>query len=183
MAQATGLRFAGGLALRARARVALDAGDATGAAELALASAAALTELGTRVEAALSRGLAGRALAAAGERERAVAELSEAAAALDRAGAERSRAEAERDLRRLGRHGPARRSGERSDAAGLESLSSRELEVARLIVDRRTNAQIASELFISQKTVETHVRNLFFKLSVSSRVDIARAVERAERDA
>jgi len=55
--------------------------------------------------------------------------------------------------------------------------------VARLIVDRRTNAEIASELFLSPKTVESHVRNLFQKLGVSSRVDVARVVERAERTA
>jgi DNA-binding CsgD family transcriptional regulator len=54
-----------------------------------------------------------------------------------------------------------------------------ELEVARLIVDRRTNAEIAAELFLSTKTVEIRVRNLFHKLGVSSRADVARAVERA----
>ena len=55
--------------------------------------------------------------------------------------------------------------------------------MARLIVDRRTNPQIAAELFLSQKTVETHIRNLFQKLDVSSRVDVARIVERADREA
>ena len=64
----------------------------------------------------------------------------------------------------------------------LESLSERELEVARLVVDRKTNKQIAAELFVSLKTVEAHMRNLFRKLDVSSRVEVARAVERAERN-
>ena len=53
--------------------------------------------------------------------------------------------------------------------------------MARLVVDRRTNAQIAAELFLSTKTVESHIRNLFHKLDVSSRVEVARAVERADR--
>ncbi|HEX3206492.1 MAG TPA: helix-turn-helix transcriptional regulator [Propionibacteriaceae bacterium] len=53
--------------------------------------------------------------------------------------------------------------------------------MARLVVDRRTNAEIAAALFLSQKTVETHVRNLFHKLGVSSQAEIARAVERADR--
>jgi DNA-binding CsgD family transcriptional regulator len=49
--------------------------------------------------------------------------------------------------------------------------------VARLVVDRKTNPQIAAELFLSQKTVETHLRNIFRKLDVGSRVELARAVE------
>jgi DNA-binding CsgD family transcriptional regulator len=55
------------------------------------------------------------------------------------------------------------------------------MELARLVVDRKTNPEIAAELFLSQKTVETHLRNIFRKVGVSSRVDLARAVERAER--
>ena len=54
--------------------------------------------------------------------------------------------------------------------------------MARLVVDRKTNPQIAAELFLSQKTVETHLRNIFRKVGVSSRVELARAVERADRD-
>ena len=53
--------------------------------------------------------------------------------------------------------------------------------MARLIVDRRTNAEIAAVLFLSTKTVESHVRNLFNKLGVSSRAEVARVVERADR--
>jgi DNA-binding NarL/FixJ family response regulator len=52
--------------------------------------------------------------------------------------------------------------------------------VARLVVDRKTNREIAAELFLSQKTVETHLRNIFNKMDVTTRVALARAVERAE---
>ena len=95
----------------------------------------------------------------------------------------RGRDEAERELGRLGRRRHRRTRKGAGGEGGLDSLTERELQVARLIVDRRTNAQIAAELFLSPKTVETHVRNLFNKLSVSSRVDVARAVERADREA
>jgi Bacterial regulatory proteins, luxR family len=39
-----------------------------------------------------------------------------------------------------------------------------------------------AELFLSQKTVEAHPRNIFRKVGASSRVELARAVERADRD-
>ena len=182
-AAATGLRFAAAAAGRARGRVALAAGDAAGAAEHALASAAAAAEVGAVAEAALSRTLAGRALAAAGEPGRAVEQLERAAAELEACGALRYRDEAERELGRLGRRRHRRTRRGQLDGAGVAALTERELEVARLIVDRRTNAQIAAELFLSQKTVESHVRNLFQKLDVSSRVEVARAVERADREA
>ena len=62
--------------------------------------------------------------------------------------------------------------------AKVASLTGRELEIARLVVDRRTNPEIAAELFLSIKTVETHMRNIFRKLDASSRVEVARIIER-----
>ena len=50
-----------------------------------------------------------------------------------------------------------------------------------LLMDTDSNAQIAAELFLSPKTVKSDVRHLFQKLDVSSRVEVAREVERAER--
>jgi DNA-binding CsgD family transcriptional regulator len=182
-AASTELRFGAALAGRARARLALAGGDPAVAAEHALGSVGAAEEIDAVAEAALSLLVAGRALAAAGEADRAAEPLERAAAALERAGAVRYRDEAELELGRLGRRRHRRTRPGRSDGAGVEALTERELQVARLIVDRRTNAQIAADLFLSKKTVETHVRNLFVKLDVSSRVDVARVVERADREA
>jgi DNA-binding NarL/FixJ family response regulator len=68
-----------------------------------------------------------------------------------------------------------------SDASGLDSLTAREREVAELVTDRKTNDEIATELFLSVKTIETHLRNIFRKLDVSSRVEVARLLERERR--
>ena len=37
---------------------------------------------------------------------------------------------------------------------------------------------MAAELFLSEKTIESHLRNIFVKLGASSRVEVAREVER-----
>ena len=137
--------------------------------------------MGARVDAALCRVLAGRALAAAGDTDRADGELEHAAAELDACGALRYRDAAEREWRKLGGHPPTRARAKEASGEGLDALSRRERDVARLVVDRRTNPEIAAELFLSVKTVETHMRNMFRKLDVSSRVDLARAVEASIR--
>ena len=180
-AAAVGLRLPTAMAQHAAAAVALDAGDPVGAAASALASAALADEVGAPVWAATARTLAGRALAQLGERDRALAELETAAAELERCGATRYRDAAERELRRLGQHIHRRTRPGKVDGTGIESLTERELQISRLVVDRRTNREIAAELYLSQKTVETHLRNIFRKLDADSRVDVARIVEQADR--
>jgi DNA-binding NarL/FixJ family response regulator len=179
VARETGLPVTTCYARRARAAVLLASDDATGAAAAALDAAQAADAAGARIEGARSRTLAGKALNAAGERDRAIAELESAEIVLADCGAERFHQEAARELRRLGRRASPRTRRGRADAAGIESLSGRELEVALLVVDRKTNPEIAADLFLSKKTVESHLRNIFRKLDVSSRVELARAIERA----
>jgi len=180
-AAAVRLPLATAWADRAAAAVALSSGDTSRAIERALASADAAQDVGAPIEGALSRTLAGRALAKAGQGERAVAELQRAAAAFEACGALRYRDEAERELGKLGHRRHRRTRPGKTDGTALESLTERELQVARLAVDGKTNPQIAAELFLSKKTVESHLRNIYRKLDVSSRVALARAIERAAR--
>ena len=173
------LTFATAMARRAAAAVAMHRGDALAAAEHALAAAAAADATGARIEAARARTLAGRALGRAGRRERAVAELRRAAEQLGACGAARYRQEAERDLRRLGHRVHRRARPGKPDGSAIATLTQREAEVARLLLDRRTNPEIATELFLSVKTIEAHLRSIFRKLDVASRYDVARVLERA----
>jgi DNA-binding CsgD family transcriptional regulator len=65
-------------------------------------------------------------------------------------------------------------------APGSEALTPRESEVLDLLVQGRTNRQIAKQLYISEKTVSVHVSNLLAKLGVRSRAEAAALVRRAE---
>jgi ATP/maltotriose-dependent transcriptional regulator MalT len=179
-ARRVSLPLADSMAHRAAAAVALAAGDPDAAAERALAAVAAAEAIDARVDAGVARTLAGRALAAAGRRDRALDELEHAAAQLDACGALRYRSQAEHELRKLGRNPYRRTSAKNATGVGVETLTAREAEIARLVAERRTNPEVASELFLSVKTIETHMRNIFRKLEVTSRLDVAPALERAE---
>jgi DNA-binding NarL/FixJ family response regulator len=61
-------------------------------------------------------------------------------------------------------------------------LSDRELEVYELLVQGRTNRQIAETLFIAESTTKVHVKHIFEKLGVRSRVDAVRAWNGTVRD-
>ena len=57
------------------------------------------------------------------------------------------------------------------DETGL--LAKREVDVARLVADGLSNKQIGARLFISERTVDSHVRSILNKLGFNSRVQIA----------
>jgi ATP/maltotriose-dependent transcriptional regulator MalT len=172
-------------AVRARAALLLAQGSAAHAAARAIEAAELLDVPGVPIEAAQARVLAGRAFAAEGDSEAAVEQLEGTLTTFAEKGARRSHDEAARELRGLGQRvrRPRRTPDEASapvavDLAGdgLTELSPREREVAALIAAGNKNREIATELFLSEKTVESHVRNIFAKLGVSSRAAVAGAV-------
>ena len=58
-------------------------------------------------------------------------------------------------------------------SAKLDTLSPREMEIMELISQSMTNEEIADKLFISSKTVKTHLRNIFVKAEIRNRVEAA----------
>jgi DNA-binding CsgD family transcriptional regulator len=57
---------------------------------------------------------------------------------------------------------------------GWKSLTASELTVAQLVGQGLTNRDVAARLFVSPHTVSSHLRHVFTKLGVNSRVELAR---------
>jgi DNA-binding NarL/FixJ family response regulator len=68
------------------------------------------------------------------------------------------------------------RASERADLAHGDRLTSREREVATLVGQGASNKQIAHRLTISIKTVKAHLTNIFKKLGVTTRLQLALSV-------
>lgn len=67
----------------------------------------------------------------------------------------------------------AARKGRSVNSGALEGLSPRENDVLRMLADGLTDREIASALYISPRTVETHVSNILHKLDVRKRAEAA----------
>jgi DNA-binding NarL/FixJ family response regulator len=142
-------------AAQARGAVALADGDPAAALAALRRAAQAWQQLEAPYDAARTRALIAIACRALGDDEAVALELAAARDAFERLGAAP-------DIARV----DAIMGGGTEEARGL---TTRELEVLRLLAAGRSNRQIASALVISEHTVARHVQNIFRKLDVSSR--------------
>ena len=133
---------------------------------------AAWEKTGRVVEAAWARLRQAGCLATARQRDEATAVVAGVQSLADDLGAAGLRAAADALDTRIA--GTGRRGGD-----APYGITSRELEVLRLVASGRSNAQVAEELFISPKTVSVHVSSLLGKLQASSRTQAVATAQQA----
>ena len=148
---------------------------------MALALAGEAVAIAGRVDNPLLLGRArlvlGRAYAESGDRAVAVVELRAAETTLAGCGAVREADAVGRELRRLGER--AVRRTRPGTVVGIDALSTRESEVATMVATGRTNKDIAAALFLSEKTIESHLARIYTKLEVHSRAALTAITTRA----
>jgi DNA-binding NarL/FixJ family response regulator len=121
-------------------------------------------------------------LARGGDTNAARAALTEAIRAYLGLGAAWDVRRADARLREYGiRRGP--RIVRRRPTNGWEALTPTEARVAALVAQGRSNPDIAAEMLLSRRTVQTHVSNILAKLGYNSRIDIAREAARHQHSA
>lgn len=89
---------------------------------------------------------------------------------------------ADRRLREYGVRRGVRGKREARDASGWQALTSTELRIASMLADGQSTPSIAANLYLSPRTVQTHISHVLTKLGASSRVDIVREVFRQRAD-
>ncbi|HEX2046472.1 MAG TPA: AAA family ATPase [Acidimicrobiales bacterium] len=165
MARGVGSPLYRGIARRCRGLLQRDAGQLLDAATILRGAARPLETAFACEDAAVVLGDQGKV-------PEAVSLLDEAVVAYERVSAARDVARAHAALRRLGvRHG--RRGPRPRQRSGWGSLTKSERDVVDLVVDGLTNAEIGARLFVSGRTVETHLSHVYRKLAIGSRVELA----------
>jgi DNA-binding NarL/FixJ family response regulator len=144
---------------------------------LAREAVATADRVGNALLVGRARLMLGRAYAGSGDRTAAVAELDAAEAELSACGAVREADAAARELRQLGQR--VARRPRPGTVAGLDALSTREREVAAMVAGGRTDKDIATALFLSEKTIESHLARMYGKLDVHSRAALTAVIARA----
>jgi DNA-binding CsgD family transcriptional regulator len=126
---------------------------------------------------------AGNAWAGQGDQDRATTLLSQAYALYEELGGDDDQARVRSSLRAAGTR---LRHWTRADrpASGWDSLTDTERRVADLVAEGLSNRQVANRVFLSAHTVAFHLRHVFWKLGITSRVQLARmAGEQGTEDA
>jgi DNA-binding CsgD family transcriptional regulator len=171
LTRAFGARAALGVSLRVRGL--LERGGA--GMELLRESVAVLAHSGARLEHARALIALGAALRRAGCRSDSLEMLREGLDLAHRCGASALAAPARDELVAAG-------AKPRRDALhGRDALTASELRVARLAAEGHTNREIAQALFVSLRTVETHLTHAYQKLGIRSRDSLAGALAGTER--
>jgi DNA-binding CsgD family transcriptional regulator len=114
----------------------------------------------------------GARLRRAGQRVRAREELRAAIDVFDSLGAEPWSNLARVELEATGE------TARKRDPSTLDQLTPQELQIALLLADGRTTREAAASMFLSPKTIEYHLRNVYRKLGIHSRPELAEAVAR-----
>ncbi len=135
-------------------------------------AAAAYAQSPRRLEQAATSHEAGILWARHGDRGRASDLLRDALAMFEDLGADRDVARATAQLRELGVRRRAT-APHRTAVSGWQSLTPAERRVVDLVVEGLTNPQIGTRLFVSRRTVQTHLAHVFQKLQITSRSELA----------
>jgi len=160
-----GTEVLGAMAAHARGLVLLAEGDAQSALAPLRHSFQVWQQVGAPYIAARIRTKLARACRALGDEDGARLELDAARQVFERLGASADLNAVVTDL--SGMSAPATAKGKSHGAS--HGLTPRELEVLRLVAAGKTNKAIAKDLFLSEKTVDRHVSNIFAKVNVASR--------------
>ncbi len=162
---------------RSRAAIAAARGDVLAATSMLEALAEDLKREGLLEELLWARLDLGRALAQC-DRDGSVLAFTDAAALAEEVGAKTLQRLATQELRRLGVR--AWRRDLEARGAGIAGLSSREVEIARLVAGGLTNREVAQLLRISPRTVERHITNVLAKLGLRNRTELAAFMRSAQ---
>ncbi|MEE1836807.1 helix-turn-helix transcriptional regulator [Streptomyces sp. SP17KL33] len=174
-AEQLGLPAQRGAALRSLAQVAAHRGDTAAAARMFAEAAADSAGAGAVLREAQSLLLGAPLMKAAGDGSRA-AVMWRRGSRLASAGGAQLLADLAERVRPAVLGGPSRMS---EPVGGLTALTAREREVAGLVAEGLTNQTIATRLYLSPRTVESHVARVYRKTGVSSRAALASLVARS----